>query len=99
MTQRDRSSLLSRRALLRAAGVALALAAGGGLLPRGLSRLLLPEHVGVAAAADPPHDLFFAGTDGCVCQSELRLQASLQLEQGVKPLGGEEQPKVDVVVL
>jgi hypothetical protein len=65
MTQRDRSSLhLSRRALLRGAGGAIALAAGGGLVPRGLSRLLLPDGVGVAAAADPPHDLFFAGTDG-----------------------------------
>ncbi|HYD39670.1 MAG TPA: multicopper oxidase domain-containing protein [Anaeromyxobacter sp.] len=66
MTRKQlRPSLLSRRSLLRGAGTALLGAAGVGLVPGRFSRLLLPEGFGTASAAeDPPHDLFFAGTDG-----------------------------------
>ena len=56
------SKVLTRRSFLRSAGGVLVLAAGGSLLPRSLRRTLSP--VGLAGAADPVPDLFYAGTDG-----------------------------------
>jgi FtsP/CotA-like multicopper oxidase with cupredoxin domain len=54
--------LFGRRSFLRGAGGALALAAGTGVAPPFLRRLL---PVGVASAADS-YDLFFGGTDGWI---------------------------------
>jgi FtsP/CotA-like multicopper oxidase with cupredoxin domain len=64
MDSRSRITWLSRRRFLELAGGAAASAAGMGLLPAPLRRVLGP--VGVAAAADPPPDLFYAGTDGWI---------------------------------
>ena len=58
---------LSRRNFLKiAGGTAAAAAFGGYFLPKTLGKTLQPDAVGVASAADPEPDLFFAGTDGWI---------------------------------
>jgi FtsP/CotA-like multicopper oxidase with cupredoxin domain len=57
---------LDRRNFLKLAGGAVALAAGAGvLLPRLAPKAML-QPLGVAEAADPAPDLYFAGTDGWI---------------------------------
>jgi FtsP/CotA-like multicopper oxidase with cupredoxin domain len=64
MTRKESSRGLTRRQFCRAAGGALAAAAGAGMLPTGLRKLMLP--VGVANALEIPADLYFGGTDGWI---------------------------------
>ena len=64
MTRKEPSREFTRRQFCKAAGGALAVAAGAGILPTGLRKLLLP--VGVANAQEVPADLYFGGTDGWI---------------------------------
>lgn len=66
MSQRFSRKPLGRRSFLKGAGGVLGAAAGAGLMPGFLRKVLLPAGVGAASAADPPPDLFFAGTDGWI---------------------------------
>jgi FtsP/CotA-like multicopper oxidase with cupredoxin domain len=59
---RLRRTALGRRGLLKLAGGAALATAGASLVPRYLSKVLTPAEV--VQAADPPPDLFWAGTDG-----------------------------------
>lgn len=62
MTNQPSNRSLSRRDFFKIAGGALAAAAGASVLPTYLRKALKP--VALAEAADPPPDLYFAGTDG-----------------------------------
>jgi hypothetical protein len=64
MTSRDLRKFHSRRRFLQGAGGAFAFAAGTGLVP-GFLRRVLPGGLAAAAPGDPPH-LFLAGTDGWI---------------------------------
>ncbi len=64
MSTKSPSRHLSRRDFLKIAGGAAFLAAGASVIPQNLRRALLP--VGIAEAADPPPDLYWAGTDGWI---------------------------------
>jgi FtsP/CotA-like multicopper oxidase with cupredoxin domain len=58
--------LIARRSFIKGTGAVLVASAGTGLVPGFLRRTLAPEGFGVASAADPAPDLFFAGTDGWI---------------------------------
>ncbi len=57
---------IKRRDFLKIAGGAAFAMAGASLFPSYLRRKLLPEGFYEASAADPPPDLYFAGTDGWI---------------------------------
>jgi FtsP/CotA-like multicopper oxidase with cupredoxin domain len=61
-----RKSITRRDFLKYAAGGTLAVAAGASWLPNYLGKVLQPAEVQVANAADPPPDLYYAGTDGWI---------------------------------
>ncbi len=63
MNKPNFSRPISRRNFLKLAGGAALTAAGAGLLPQYLRKVLLPVGVAEAALGDPPN-LYFAGTDG-----------------------------------
>jgi FtsP/CotA-like multicopper oxidase with cupredoxin domain len=59
-------NFVKRRDFLKIAGGAAFAAAGMSLFPSLLRRTLLPTGFYEASAADPPPDLYFAGTDGWI---------------------------------
>ena len=66
MSGKSPRRLFDRRTFLKGAGATLAASAGVGLMPGFLRKALLPAGVGIASAADPAPDLFYAGTDGWI---------------------------------
>jgi FtsP/CotA-like multicopper oxidase with cupredoxin domain len=64
MTKRSPGEALSRRRFFKMAGGATVAAAGMGVLPFG--KLLGPFAMTEAHAANPPPDLYYAGTDGWI---------------------------------
>ncbi len=60
------SKSITRRDFFKLAGGTLAVAAGARWLPNYLGKVLQPAEVQVANAADPPPDLYYAGTDGWI---------------------------------
>jgi FtsP/CotA-like multicopper oxidase with cupredoxin domain len=66
MSGKSPRKLFDRRSFLKGAGTALVASAGAGLVPGFLRRTLAPAGFGIASAADPAPDLFYAGTDGWI---------------------------------
>ncbi|MGA8891257.1 MAG: multicopper oxidase domain-containing protein [Anaeromyxobacteraceae bacterium] len=66
MSGKSPRKLFDRRSFLKGAGTALVASAGAGLVPGFLRRTLAPTGFGIASAADPAPDLFYAGTDGWI---------------------------------